>query len=769
MPLKPGTMLGPHEILSLIGAGGMGEVYKGRDPRLNRIVAIKVLPAHLAERAELRERFEREAETIANLKHPNICVLYDIGYQQLPAKNVASASDVASRPAGATEGVHYLVMEFLEGETLAQRLLNGPLPLDQVLKYAIEISDALDKAHRSGATHRDIKPGNIMLTKEGSKLLDFGLAKLKQDAAQPNIPLSQLPTGQGPPTVEGTILGTLQYMAPEQAEGKIDEIDARTDIFAFGAVVYEMATGKKAFEGKSQASVIAAILKEDPPAMSSLQPMTPRALDRLVKKCLAKERDDRWHAAKDLCDELKWIKEGGSQAGMPAPVAARPAAPPWRRALPWTVAVALSIAVGIGGWILKPAAQQPVSRLTISLPPGQRLAALDQPAIAISPDGKNLVYVAVQSRDSNGAVAPPANTPPLADARGSDTGTPQQLFLRPLDSLESKPIAGTEGAVSPFFSPDGQWIGFFAGGKLKKVSVNGGAAVTLTNASGPGGASWSSQGTLALQQATSSQGLQQVSQEGGTPQRLTQTGKGEFIHRWPEFLPGGMAVLFAVSPNLTSWTNTQIAVQPVAGGARKNLAQGGTQPRYAATGHLLYARSGTLMAAPFDARRLALTGAAVPAIEGVMQSTATGSAQYNISSTGTLAYLAGGVGVNQSGLVWVSRNGEEQLLPATPHNYQFPRVSGDGRRVAVTIGEQETHLWVYDVSRDTLTRLTFEGNNNAIPVWSPDGKRIAFFSNRAGPANLFWQASDGSGGAERLTTSNNGQVPSSFSPDWAGH
>jgi len=312
MPLKPGTMLGPYEILSLIGAGGMGEVYKSRDPRLNRIVAIKTLPSHLAERAELRERFKREAETVANLKHPNICVLYDIGYQPLPLEDVASASDVASRLAGTveprpepgpSEQIHYLVMEFLEGETVAQRLMKGPLPLDQVLKYAIEISDALDKAHRSGAPHRDIKPGNIMLTKEGSKLLDFGLAKLKQEAAQPNIPLSQLPTGQGPLTQDGTILGTLQYMAPEQVEGKVDEIDARTDIFAFGAVVYEMATGKKCFDGKSQASVIAKILEHNPPPISSLQPpgkISPPALDRVVKTCLSKAPEDRWQTARDF-------------------------------------------------------------------------------------------------------------------------------------------------------------------------------------------------------------------------------------------------------------------------------------------------------------------------------------------------------------------------------------------------------------------------------------------------------------------------------------
>src|SRR5882762_10147394 len=291
MPILPGRRLGPFEILSSIGAGGMGEVYRARDTRLDRIVAIKVLPTHLADRSDLRERFEREARTIASLNHPHICTLFDIGQQ---------------------DGIDYLVMEYLEGETLAQRLLKGPLPLEQVLRYAIEIADALDKAHRKGVTHRDLKPGNIILTKTGTKLLDFGLAKLKQEVAPANVQLSQLATADDPLTAKGTIVGTLQYMAPEQLGGK--EVDARTDIFAFGAVVYEMATGKRAFEGKSQASVIGAILEKEPPAMSSLQPMTPPALDRVVKKCLAKEPEKRWQAAKDLCDELKWIAEGGSRA-----------------------------------------------------------------------------------------------------------------------------------------------------------------------------------------------------------------------------------------------------------------------------------------------------------------------------------------------------------------------------------------------------------------------------------------------------------------------
>src|SRR6202049_3096720 len=348
MSLKAGTRLGPYEILSSVGAGGMGEVYKARDTRLDRIVAIKVLPTHLADRSELRERFEREAKTIASLNHPHICTLHDIGQQ---------------------DGIDYLVMEYLEGETLAQRLQKSSLPLEQVLQYAIEIADALDKAHRKGVTHRDLKPGNIMITKTGTKLLDFGLAKLKQEVA-PAIPDSQLPTVKSAVTAEGTILGTLQYMAPEQVEGKQNEIDARTDIFAFGAVVYEMATGRKAFEGKSSASRMAAIMISDPPPMSSLQPVTPLALDRVVKKCLAKDPEERWQSARDVTDELKWIAEGGSQAGLltaaPKDSGAIQAAPASTSKLPWTVAAALvivAVVMAFGWW----RSTRPVERAQVRL------------------------------------------------------------------------------------------------------------------------------------------------------------------------------------------------------------------------------------------------------------------------------------------------------------------------------------------------------------------------------------------------------------------
>jgi len=718
MAILPGQRLGPHEILSAIGAGGMGEVYKARDTRLDRIVAIKVLPAHLADKPELRERFEREARTIASLNHPHICTLYDIGHQ---------------------DGIDFLVMEYLEGETLAQRLLKGPLPLDQVLQFAIEIADALDKAHRKGVTHRDLKPGNIMLTKSGTKLLDFGLAKLKQETAPANTSLSKLPTANDPMTAQGTILGTLQYVAPEQLEAKA--VDGRTDIFAFGAVVYEMATGKKAFEGKSQASVIGAILKDDPPPMSSLQPMTPPQLDRVVKKCLAKEAETRWQAASDVCDELKWIAEGGSQV-RPLPIAsAGRMRARGRQAVVLSLGSLVGVAViaSLATWNLKPLPPRPVSRFAITLPPGERLAGPDQQAVALSPDGSHLAYSAIQ-------------------------GGTQQLYLHAMDSLEARPIPGTEGASSPFFSPDSQWLGFVAGGKLKKISVSGGAAVTLGSAAAPDGASWGSHGMIAFA-PTAVAVLHQVSDAGGSSQPLTRLEQGESSHRWPELLPGGKAVLFAGGSVIGNWVNTQIAVQSLGRGERRNLVQGGTTPHYTTSGHLVYAQGGTLMAVPFDSQRLELIGKAVPVVEGVLQSTSSGASQYSVSGTGSLIYVPGGVQATQRKLVWIDRKGMEQPLPAAAHPYRYPRLSPDGQRLAVTIEESESHIWLYDLRRDTLTRLTFEGAVNLMGAWTPDGKRIAFGSTRAGPQNLFWQAADGSGSAEQLTTSEYVSTPNSWSAD----
>jgi len=724
--LVTGAKLGPYEITGAIGAGGMGEVYRARDTRLNRVVAIKVLPEHLACKSELRERFEREARTIASLNHPQICTLYDIGHEN---------------------STDYLVLEYLEGETLAERLKKGPLPLDQVLRYAIEIADALDKAHRKGITHRDLKPGNIILTKTGAKLLDFGLAKLKQESAPANRSLSSLPTASDPVTAVGTILGTLQYMAPEQVEGKSDQIDARTDIFAFGVVVYEMATGHRAFEGKTQASLIAKILETDPPPMSSLQPMTPPALDRVVKRCLAKDRDDRCQSAKDLTDELKWIAESGSQVSLPPMTTAKVMRMFARRPLivglgGLGVLVMVAALSGLAVWILKPAPPQPVSRLTITLPPGQQLAGLDGGlALALSPDGTHLAYVARQ-------------------------GSAQQIYLRAMDSLSANSLPGTEGGTTPFFSPDSQWVGFFLGGRLKKVPVTGGAALDLgkVGATTGAGASWGGRGTIAIGPAAAS-ALLQVPDAGGAAQPLTRFEKGDLAHRWPEFLPGGKAFLFTAGRSGITFSNAQIAAQTAGSGERRNLVEGASNSRYALPGYLVYAQGGNLVAVPFDPQRLALTGAATPVVEGVQQSPTTGAAQYSISATGSLAYVSGGIQGTQSRLAWVSRNGTEQVLTAPPRSYSFPRLSPDGRRIAVSIIEQESQTWLYDLSRETLSRFTFEGSQNYNPVWTPDGKRVAFESNNAGPVNIFWQLADGSGGLERLTTSPYINAPVSWSPD----
>ncbi len=727
MALANGTKLGPYEIVAPLGAGGMGEVYRARDTRLERTVAIKVLPAHLSSNPERRQRFEREAKTISSLNHPHICTLYDVGHQ---------------------DGVDFLVMECVEGETLAKRLERGPLPLDQLLRYGIEIADALSKAHRQGVVHRDLKPGNAMLTKSGVKLLDFGLAK----ATPPLTPASSPPgrgrpagSGEGetaattasrPLTAEGTVMGTFQYMAPEQLEGK--EADARTDIFALGTVLYEMATGRAAFQGKSTASLIAAILSSEPAPITTLQPMTPPALERVVKTCLAKDPDDRWQTAHDVELELKWIAEAADAGLKPGATA-----PLHRRASPWALAgfILSAIIAGVAVWSLKPSPPRPVTRTVITLPPGERLAGgPDQLAVAVSPDGSHVAYVASRS------------------------GSVQQLYLRAMDSLEARPIPGTEGAVNPFFSPDGQWLGFLAGGKLKKVSVSGGAALTLGDAAQSRGASWGSQGIIAF--APMSVGvLRQVSEAGGAPQPLTRLEKGEVSHRWPEFLPGGKAVLFAAATTTANWSNARIAVQKVETGERRDLIQAGTHPHYAPSGHLVYAQGGNLMAVPFDPRRLEVTGAAVPVLEGVLQSTFNGAAQYSFSATGSLVYVPGGLQSAQRRLVWVNRNGAEQPLAAPARAYRQLQLSPDGRRVAVTIDEQETQVWLYDLSRETLTRLTFEGNANANPAWTPDGKRIAYQSNREGPPNLFWQLADGSGGLERLTTSEYLHAPESWSPD----
>jgi Serine/threonine protein kinase len=706
--------LGPYEIVAPLGAGGMGEVYRARDTRLDRTVAIKILPEHLSVDPAGRQRFEREAKAISSLNHPNICTLHDIGQQ---------------------DGIDFLVMECLEGETLAKRLEKGPLPLEQVLKYGTQIADALDKAHRNGIVHRDMKPGNIMLTPAGAKLLDFGLARPAVSLASATT-IAMYPSS--PITEKGTVVGTFQYMSPEQVEGK--DLDGRSDIFSLGAVLYEMVTGKKAFEGKSQLSVASAILEREPQAIDSVKPLTPPTLDHTIRRCLAKDREERWQTAKDLALELKWVAENGRLDLPTSSVQAQRTRATTTRALVWGGASLLLAAfAGLSGWMVKPVPSPAVSRAVITLPPGQTLASLDENAIALSNDGTQLAYVALQ-------------------------GGMQQIYLRSMDSSQPRAIPGTEGASSPFFSPDGQWLAFFAEQKLKKVSLTGGGVITLGDVTNPHGGSWSNQGTIAYSSLPVGP-LQQTPEAAAAPRPLTHLEKGEVSHRSPEFLPGGKSLLFMAGTSSFNWGEEAHIVAQQGNNDRRELITGAVSPRYATTGHLLYAQGGNVLAAPFDAQRLAITGPAAPLVEGVLQSRITGASQYAISNTGSLAFISGGMRTDFRKLVWVDRNGKEQPVAAPVRAYLFPRLSPDGKHVAVGITEETTQVWSYDLDRETLTRITFEGNQSLNAVWSPDGKMLAFRSHRAASDGIYVERADGSGESQGLMTSDLAKIPMSWSPD----
>jgi len=710
MLLSTGTKLGPYEITGAIGAGGMGEVYQAHDTKLGRDVAIKILPEAFAHDPERLSRFQREAKMLASLNHPNIATIH--GLEQ-------------------SNGTNYLVMELVSGETLSERVKrDGAVPIEEALAICKQIAEALEAAHEKGIIHRDLKPANVKVTPEGKvKVLDFGLAKaFAGDTASSNP--SESPTLSVAATMKGVILGTAAYMSPEQARGKA--VDKRTDIWAFGCVFYELLTGKQAFQGETVTEILAAVLKGEP-EWQALHTNTPIKIRDLLRRCLQKDVNKRCRDAGDVRIEIEEALAVPATAEATAPTKGIRAL--GRRALILSLgALLLGAAIaGLAIWNLKPAPPsppRPVTRTVITLPPGDQLAGLDSPAMALSPDGSQLAYVARR-------------------------GGRQQIYLRALDNLEARPIAGTEGAIGPFFSPDGQWLGFFAAGKLKKISVSGGAALNLGDAPNPQGASWGSQSMIAFA-ATNVSVLQLVSDAGGTPQPLTRLEKGDGLDFWPEFLPGSKAVLFAAG-NLAS---TTVAVYSIGNGQRRDLIPGATHPQYALSGQLVYAQQGTLMAVPFDPQRLTVTGAAVPVVEGVLESSALTAPQYGISSAGSLVYIPGVQGSRR--LLWVGRNGAEQPLTVPAHAYDSPRISPDGRKIAVSIDGQ---IWLYDLSRDTLTRLTFAGNTNNRPVWTPDGKRVAFYSNKEGQLNLFWQLADGSGGLERLIASENLNVPLSFSPD----
>ena len=705
MALSPGTHLGPYEILAPLGAGGMGEVYKAKDTRLDRTVAIKVLPSHLSDDAGLKERFEREARAVSSLNHPHICTLHDIGSEN---------------------GVDFMVMEHIEGDTLAHRLKKGALPLDQALKHAAEIADALDKAHRRGVVHRDLKPGNIMLTGSGTKLLDFGLAKQKAPEAEGDgsVP-SALPTEQAPLTKEGSILGTFQYMSPEQLEGK--EADSRSDIFAFGAVLYEMLTGRKAFEGKSQASLIASILTSDPPAMKELEPMAPAALERTVRRCLAKEPDSRWQSARDLGSELQWIGAAGSREATPELLETRPK----RRVRLWVLGAFLAgaLATGLALWTFLQPAPPLLTRLAVTLPSDQRLVRRRSSPIALSPDGRALVYAA-----------------------RTEEGT-QNLYLRELDRLDARAIPGTEGAHTPFYSPDGQWIGFLTNDALKRTTPIGGAPLTVASLRQESlGASWGRDDTI-LFAISAPPVLFRVPAGGGTSEPVTELEGDTGSHRYPSILPDGDSVLFTVM------SGPALALLSLETGGVRSLealgaASGG---QYLPTGHLVYASSGALLAVPFDEEQKAVKGAPTSLLDGIF--TTSDAPYFTVSKSGTLAYVRGD-SADVHTLSWVDREG--QPTPITVGSrFHAPRLSPEGRRLAFS---DSGDIWVYEMGRGTRTRMTVDGAND-YPVWTPDGARIAFEFIKEGSSGVYWMPADSSGEAELLRASEYRQRVMSFSPD----
>ncbi len=695
----------------------MGEVYKARDTRLDRTVAVKVLPGHLSSSEEVRQRFEREAKTISSLSHPHICALYDVGNQ---------------------DGVEYLVMEYLEGETLADRLLKGALPAEQALRFGIEIADALDKAHRQGIVHRDLKPGNVMLTKSGVKLLDFGLAKVvhpDSPASESSVLATQAAANL---TREGTILGTFQYMAPEQLEGK--EADARADIFSFGAVLYEMATGRKAFSGTSQASLISAIMREEPEPMASIMPMTPPALDRVVRTCLAKDAEDRFQTAHDAKLQLQWIAEVGSAAGVPAPVVARRRS---RERLAWAsfAAAALAAALFAAGYLRRAPRPERGIRATLPFPEKMILGEL-----ALSPDGNRLAFTA------------------------SRIGMEPALWVRDLDGSSAQPVAGAENAYFPFWSPDSRSVGFFADGKLKRVDASGGAILTVCDAERGVGGTWNREGTILFAPAPTSS-LYRVAAGGGKPVPVTKldASRRETAHRYPQFLPDGRHFLY-MAGNLGGGTDdpaNAIRVGSLDGSVDKAVVRTLSNAGYA-SGYLLYARDGTLLAQRFDTSKLELRGEPVPAVPKIGLSNWHSNWLFSASENGTL--VAAPVFAPPARLVWLDRSGKETGSIGEPAPFGALRLSPDGRRIAVDVFDpvhDTSDIWIYDAAKGTGTKFVYGQAHESNPVWSPDGTRIVFSSDRkakSGRGDLWIKPLDG-GREEIFSESEDAFIPEDWSRD----
>src|SRR5262245_46639582 len=695
MPLSAGVRLGPYEIVAAIGAGGMGEVYKAKDTRLDRTVAIKVLPADLATDPERSGRFEREARAIAALDHPHICALHDVGEQA---------------------GVHYLVMQHLEGETLAARLARGPLPLGDALKIATEIADALDKAHRAGITHRDLKPANIMLTKAGAKLLDFGLAKLRGATAPVSISVMERATiASGPATATGTILGTVHYMAPEQVEGR--EADARSDIWALGAVIYEMTTGVRPFDGESAASIIGAILKDTPPPPSTRQPLAPPMLDHVVARCLDKDPDERWQTAADLKREFAWA----IAANAPIQAVAAPGGRSAGRVVLTIVGIAapgLTFAAGALAWRSFTLVPTPDASARFEvLPPAGTLWTPSPVAsaaqLALSPDGKKLAFVAARK------------------------GATSQLWVRPLDRVEAQALPESEGATLPFWSPDGRFLAFFAGGKLKRIDTAGGEPQTLCDASNGRGGSWNRDGVIVFAASPNSV-IKRISAAGGPVVDITtfDAARKGFGHNWPVFLPDGRHFLFY--HRSASAEQNGVYVGSLDSSAIMQVLPSGSMAVYASR-HLLFARDGILFAQPFDERSLRTSGEPVRIADRVGYFTAAlGYAAVTVSSTGIVAY---GPGVAlTTRLRWLDRSGAQVGAATSPAVYSGPRLSPDQKRLAVAVTDAATperDIWVMDVARGTTSRATFDPGADWFPAWSADGASLFFGSTRPGATSIF--------------------------------
>jgi serine/threonine protein kinase len=713
MTLSTGTRLGAYEVLGPLGAGGMGEVYRATDSRLGRSVAIKVLPEDFLESEESKLRFEREARTLASLNHPNIAHLYS--FEEIPGSSASSPR-------------HLLVMELIEGETLAQRLLRGPLESEQLLKISVEIAAALDAAHHAGIIHRDLKPGNVMLTKSGVKLLDFGLAKAAAPAVKSSS-VTSLPTEMPRAiTQQGTILGTFQYMAPEQLEGK--DADARSDIFSFGAVIYEMATGRTAFGGKSHAALISAILKDEPAPISTIAPMTPPALDRVVKTCLRKDPEDRFQTAHDIRLQLQWIAEGGSQVGLPAPVAQRRKS---RERLAWGLAAAAAVATMIlgVGFVRRAPARPRLVRFEIPTPEG--IASIDTPRI--SPDGRTIAFNATDSVGKN------------------------RLWVRALNALKAHPLEGTEGTTRPFWSPDSRYLGFFAEGKLKKIDVTGGPAQKICDAPTGADGSWSVDGVI-LFDGEGADPIYRVPAAGGTPVAAVkeEASRKETEVGWPEFLPDGRHFFYMAAGQKAE--NNAYRIGTLDSAETKLLAPAQTLVTYAPPGYLLFVRDRTLVAQPFDPRALKITGEPVPLAEHI-GTNSVGLARFSVSRDGTLVYRTGETGHR---FLWVDRSGREGETVGDPGEYHNPAFAPGGDRLAFNLADPrggKFDIWIRDLKRGVSSRFTFGAGGAFCPLWSPDGRRMVFSVGD----DLFEKAVEGQGEEKLFLKSNERKIAYDWTRD----